>query len=60
MTKWISVEKRLPDKDINNSVLITDGRNIFVAIWSYSDCCGCKASGMTHWMPLPNPTNKEP
>jgi len=23
--------------------------------WTYSACCGCHASGITHWMPVPEP-----
>lgn len=65
LQKWISVKDQLPDNSKINSVLITDGTDIYVAVewwpdenplktdWSYSYCCGCKANGITHWMPLP-------
>ncbi len=66
MPKWISILERMPDNKTLHEVLVTDGQNCYVAVewwsgetpadtdWSYSNCCGCKASGITHWMELPN------
>jgi len=60
---WISVKDRLPTKKEFDSVLITNGKDCYVAVdwypdgdpfqtdWVYSYCCGCKANEITHWMP---------
>lgn len=69
MSEWISVENKLPDNKTEESVLITNGKDVYVAVewwpnldplqidWSYSYCCGCKANRITHWMPLPEKPN---
>lgn len=67
MSKWISIEERLPD--LHDRVLILDGGEIAFgelisvrkkkAYWEgenydYGGCPG-KAYSVTHWMPLPEP-----
>lgn len=69
MSEWISVNIALPS-EIGEPVLIFDGETQYVGwidkfglegkpIWSYSYCCGCFASDITHWMPLPKPPEDE-
>jgi len=67
VSDWIKCSERLPDNKTIDNVLITDGIDIYVAVewwpnenpletyWSYSSCCGCKVSNITHWQPLPAP-----
>lgn len=62
MNEWISIKDKYPT---DKKILITDGVDIYVSTewyidkdslkidFSYSDCCGCHATGITHWMELP-------
>jgi hypothetical protein len=62
---WISVKDKLPE--LGESVLLIDAyESQYVGWlhefttsssihWQYSYCCGCAATSVTHWMPLPEP-----
>lgn len=62
MNEWISVKDRFPENKIL-PVLVTNVIDMYVVVysdkeindWQYSSCCGCSCSGITHWMPLPEP-----
>ena len=64
MSKWISVEERLPN-DGEEVLVWVDGGILDVGIWSKRDKGWVDASslqqafGVTHWMPLPEPPTKE-
>lgn len=62
MNNWISVKDRLPE--YMESILAFGNGTIYVCWydtckWIYSDCCGCSADIITHWMPLPEPPKDE-
>jgi len=69
--KWISVEERLPGELL---ILITDGDSVAVGIYRESNgqwpwvvfdpetddyINGWPDSGVSHWMPLPDPPKGE-
>lgn len=57
--KWISVEERLPDKDGTYIILVPMSNGPFVDADQYTIGNGWyewgNDSGITHWMPLPEP-----
>ncbi len=65
MTEWISVEERLPEREI---LAIDDRENYLVGmIYRSNDDKRwvCEAAGVliypvTHWMPLPEPPEEKP
>ena len=63
---WIKVKDRLPDKDC--IALVTDGQHVTLGDWTRNDgwmlsredrAFGITADSVTHWMPLPEPPQKE-
>ena len=71
MSKWISVNDRLPEIDSEEFILFTDGKAVLFGRYfdgnSYKNECLWKAdhgwvhknADITHWMLLPEPP-KEP
>jgi hypothetical protein len=67
MNKWISIDKKLPEKetpDYSVDVLITDGKKVKIGYYDYSieawdtEYEESYASGISHWMHLPKPPRK--
>lgn len=67
-SKWISVDDRLPD--IDTEVLICTDKGLYYDVAQYSGGkkfwtlernpdCWVTVSGVTHWMPLPEPPKEE-
>ena len=56
-TKWISVEKRLPEREYDTVLCKTDKNHYFVAVYNkeYGFRTGdiCAEGEVTDWMPLP-------
>ena len=56
-TKWISVEKRLPEREYDTVLCKTDKNHYFVAVYNkeYGFRTGdiCEEGEVTDWMPLP-------
>jgi len=63
--EWISVKEKLPNK--GQDVLVRKQEYFYVAshdldnihpdnlsniVWTYSVCCGCNVTGITHWTEL--------
>lgn len=73
MPRWISAEERLPEVDVKVLVYATSEHDSVVAITSISDnlygrnlkgwrnpwMCFFHEYAITHWMPLPEPPEKE-
>lgn len=66
MPQWISVDKALPDRNINVLAWIKCGTSEYVFIETASgnpsECSGWKhynKDQVTHWMPLPEPPKEE-
>ena len=70
MSEWTSVDDRLPEEsDIYNSkyqmkYLYKCSSWIYPEMGTFEDgvfldCCGAEIKGITHWMPLPEPPEKE-
>lgn len=71
--QWISVEDRLPDTipcatgtEYSEAVIVwTDGKKAMIAVWNGSrflcaaDYWEAWGEKITHWMPLPNPPEKQ-
>lgn len=68
--EWVSVEDRLPEQE-NTQVLMTDGECHYISsrnnMVRFLDCEGIFIPGkagagvkVTHWMPLPAPTDRRP
>lgn len=65
MAGWVSVKEKLPENSVLVLVMSSSGQHVAWiseiikghVFWQYSDCCGCFADSVTHWMPLPEPPN---
>ena len=63
---WIKVKDRLPDKDC--IALVTNGQHVMLGDWMRNDgwvlsredrAFGITAESVAHWVPLPEPPQKE-
>lgn len=64
MMGWISIKYRLPEININHwsdPAMVYNGQMIAIGNmdnnkkWFCYDDCGDRVTGITHWMPLPEP-----
>ena len=61
--EWISVDKELPEKEskvlccFERSIGINRGSDFNVETYYWNDYW--EKSGITHWMPLPEPPNQD-
>ena len=65
MPRWFSVEERLPECNTDILVFAREGKNWWYGV-AYLDTVGRWArngggtvSGVTHWMPLPEPPEED-
>lgn len=64
MSEWISVKDRLPDKEDLFLISYGESREITIGLWNFRnnrfeeteiEWFGYEITGVTHWMPLPEP-----
>lgn len=67
--EWISVKDRIPPRELDY-IIVFDGNDVFTAMFFVNDgkattffsCCYgkeyLKIKNVTHWMPLPEPPEK--